>query len=142
MSTENIIDLANFQRAQPNEAEAADAAPIEAVAAKVAPSRAARVGQVTVGFALSLAKILIQTARYAAFFVLRWLKGPITFILGIVSGLSLLAAVIIWAGFSSSPAQRDALLPWMIGFGLGASILRFSYDWILFKLYPLGAILD
>lgn len=98
--------------------------------------RGAGAAAVLGGFALSTLGHFATAVRYAAFFVLRWVRGPVSLLLGLTSGLSLLASVIVWFGYSNSPSERWSILPYLMCAGLAASALRFSYNWLLFRLSP------
>lgn len=88
--------------------------------------------------ALTVAKASVLLVRMSVFFVMRWLRGPITLLLGLVSAIGLLSALIVWVGFTGDgdPGQKHQLLAISIISGIGASILRFSYDYVLAALGP------
>lgn len=94
----------------------------------------------TMAMALRFARVVLGTMgttfRYTTFFLLRWIRGPVTLLLGLASGLSLLAGLLVWFGYAHNPDQRSALLPYLLGVGFSASVLRFAYDWVLYRLSP------
>lgn len=87
-------------------------------------------------FCMATLAVLLKTVRYVAFFVLRWIRGPVTLLLGAVSGIAILSSIVIFIGFSKSPDERWALLAPIMLVGFTASVLRFSYNWLLTILSP------
>lgn len=77
---------------------------------------------------------ILGVVRYVAFLVLFWLRGPLRFVLGLVSGLTLLAAPIMWLGLNTP--NKVELVVSVAGAGFAAFAVLWFYDMLLLRLSP------
>lgn len=76
----------------------------------------------------------LAAVLYLVFLILWWLRGPMRFLLGLVSFASLITLPIMWLGLDS--ANKTSVMLSVAGVGLGASALMWFYDALLMRLAP------
>lgn len=125
MSTDNIVRFPDFAPA--NDAPTSTEAP------------ASHTGFVAGSFArflLGFARAVLGSVRLALFFVLNWLRGPISLTLGLLSGLGLALAPIVWIFWAVPDEKKWTLVGPLLVMGFVASVLRYVFERVLLALEP------
>lgn len=76
----------------------------------------------------------LTAVLYFVFLILWWLRGPIRFLLGLISFASLVTLPIMWLGLDLD--NKTGIILSVAGVGFGASALMWFYDALLMRLAP------
>lgn len=76
----------------------------------------------------------LATLIYVVFLVLWWLRGPVRFLLGLLSGASIITLPIMWLGLDA-PWKTNAMLA-VAAVGFGSAVVMWFYDALLLRLSP------